>query len=92
MKESSIEAAFVKWCKAHGYYTRKFSSPAHRGVPDRIVAKNGKVLFIEFKAPGKVPTTLQRRELTELRDHGLKAAWADSLHVAVSCCEVHLGV
>lgn len=88
MKESTIEAAFVKWCKAHGYYTRKFSSPAHRGVPDRIVAKNGKVLFIEFKAPGEKPTKLQYREMDELMKQGYRAHWADNLRDACRWAEL----
>lgn len=92
MKESAIEAAFVKWCKANGYYTRKFSSPAHRGVPDRIVAKNGKVCFIEFKAPLHYPTAIQDREINLLRAVGLPAGFCQSLDSAIVFTRGNIGL
>jgi hypothetical protein len=39
--------------------TFKFTSPNNKGVPDRLFIRDGQIFFIEFKAPGKMPTMLQ---------------------------------
>ena len=57
--ESYIEKRVCKYAKDKGWLVYKFQSPAQRGVPDRIFLKQGKILFIEFKAPGKQPTKQQ---------------------------------
>lgn len=79
MRESQIEAALVKFAKENGVLTYKFSSPAHRGVPDRIFIGHGRVLFLEIKQKGKKPTTLQRREMRQINDHGGHAHWCDNV-------------
>ncbi len=78
--EAKIEDTVCKYAKRRGFYTRKFSSPAHRGVPDRLFISRtgGHVFFIEFKAPGKEPTALQLRELDEIRGRGGNAYWVDN--------------
>ena len=79
VKESEIEKAVCDYAKGKGCYVRKFSSPAHRGVPDRLfITPDGVVFFIEFKALGKTPTALQYRELTEIAKRGGNAHWADN--------------
>lgn len=83
MKEAQLEAKIVAHCRLHGVWCRKFSSPNARGVPDRILAKNGKVMFLEIKAEGKRPTALQFREMGILVDHGVLAVWVDDYHDAV---------
>ena len=85
--EADIEKKIVKFCREHGIYTRKFASPANRGVPDRIFCKNGKVLFLELKRPGNKPTALQERELALLNSHGMTAGWADTYPMAVGIIE-----
>ena len=73
MLEKQIEKSSVQKAKAEGWYTRKFASPSHRGVPDRLFIKNGVVVFIELKTKvGKV-SKLQEEELQDLRDHGVIA-------------------
>lgn len=59
-------------------YTRKFASPARRGVPDRIFVHQGRVLFLEVKRPGEKPTPLQEHEIGLLRSAGANADWCDS--------------
>ena len=76
--ESSLEEFLVAECRRRGLYCRKFTSPAHKGVPDRVICGKGKTLFLELKAPGKRPTPLQKRELDILTTHGMIAAWTDS--------------
>jgi hypothetical protein len=77
LTEAKIEKRVVAYCRSRGLYTRKFASPAHRGVPDRIICGRGKALFLELKRPGNTPTGLQFHELEELRRHGMIAHWAE---------------
>ena len=78
MTEAQIEKKLVAFCREHGLLTYKFASPSHRGVPDRIIMGGGKVMFLELKRPGNLPTALQERELQRIRDAGLVAPWADN--------------
>jgi hypothetical protein len=80
VSEKELEEKLGRFAKSRGCLYYKFSSPARRGVPDRIViAPNSGVLFLELKAPGKTPTALQLRELRILQEQGQKVAWVDSL-------------
>ena len=52
MKEKIIEKYLVQRVKDLGGRAYKFTSPAHRGVADRVVClPNGQTWFIELKAP-----------------------------------------
>jgi len=57
----------------------KFVSPSNRGVPDRLYIKSGKVIFIEFKAPGKKPTALQTKILKQINDQSVPAYVIDDI-------------
>ena len=87
--EKKLEKRCCDVAKANGWYTRKFSSPSNRGVPDRIFIKEGKVWFIEFKAPGNTPTELQKHEINLLKDHGAYAVWCDEIAVFKMLLEIH---
>ena len=89
MSEKKLERRCSDIAKANGWYTRKFSSPSNRGVPDRIFIKDSRVIFIEFKAPGKLPTKLQIHELKEINDHGGHGYWCDSVITFKSILEIH---
>lgn len=83
-EESKLENTVKNYARESGVLTYKFVSPAHRGVPDRLfVFPGGFVLFIEFKAKGKVPTPLQARYLKLLREQGALVAWIDSLQAGL---------
>ena len=63
MLERDIEKALVARVKDLGGLCEKFVSPGRRSVPDRIVTlPGGRIIFVELKAPGKVPTLLQMRD------------------------------
>lgn len=74
MAERDIERYLTERVRDMGGIAFKFSSPARRGVPDRIVTlPNGVLAFIEVKtACGKL-TGLQKQELRRLRELGQKA-------------------
>ena len=61
MKESTIEKHLVAQVKALGGMAYKFTSPAHRGVADRVVClPDGQTWFVELKAPGGRLSELQK--------------------------------
>lgn len=78
MRESEIEAYFVKRVKEAGGLQRKFVSPGHRGVPDRIVVYFGAVFFVELKAPGEDLRADQCREHDKLFAAGADVRMIDS--------------
>jgi len=68
--EKDIEKKAVAAAKRNGWLSYKFSSPAHRGVPDRLFIKGGNVVFIEFKRPGGKASKLQELVMQTMRDAG----------------------
>ena len=61
MKESTIEKHLVAQVKALGGMAYKFTSPAHRGVADRVVClPDGQTWFVELKAPGGRLSEIQK--------------------------------
>ena len=68
--ESSIQRAVVTYAKAHGCLAKKLSTQGFMGNvgwPDYMFLNQGKILFIEFKRPGGVPTALQESVIDSLR-------------------------
>jgi len=78
--EKEIEKKIGDYAKQHGVLYYKFTSPAKRAVPDRLlVAPGGAVGFLEIKRQGCKPTALQQLEMTKLKDKGCEVAWVDSV-------------
>jgi len=82
MTESKLEKMVCSWAKAVGISTLKLSGPNDRGKADRIFMKDGKIMFMEFKAKGKKPTALQERFLKQRVDDGFVAIWTDDYYQA----------
>ena len=60
MREKVVEQKLVRAVKARGGICPKWVSPGYDGVPDRIVLLPGRHFgFVEVKAPGEVPRSLQ---------------------------------
>lgn len=78
MRESTIESKTVTYAKSKGWLVYKFTSPANRAVPDRIFIRRGIVFFIEFKAPGKKPTKLQKKVHVDINNHQVPVHVVDS--------------
>ena len=73
MREKVIEQRLVKAVKGLGGISPKFVSPGLSGMPDRIVLlPDGKVGFVEVKAPGKKPRAMQIVRHKQLRALGFK--------------------
>ena len=84
MRESAIEKILCARVKSLGGLCEKFASPGRRNVPDRILSfPNGKVVFVELKATGEVPTPAQ------LRDHARRRAMGFDVRVIASSEAAH---
>lgn len=80
MREIEIEKALVKEVKRQGGLCWKFVSPGNNGVPDRIVLlPNGRIAFVETKAPGKKPRPLQLVRHETLRKLGFSVYVIDRM-------------
>lgn len=80
MRESKIEKSLKDKVQYMGGVALKFVSPGMAGVPDRIVLiPNGKVVFVELKAPGKTMRPLQLKRKSQLENLGFKVYLIDSL-------------
>lgn len=78
MREKDIESWSCRLAAKEGWWHRKFCSPGKRSAPDRIFAKNGWVIFVEFKAKGAKATDPQREEHKIMRAAGLTVYVCDS--------------
>lgn len=73
MREKTIEQRLAKMVKKHGGIALKFVSPGFDGMPDRLVLfPDGKIGFVEVKAPGKKARPLQVSRHRMLRKMGFK--------------------
>ena len=71
MLEKDIEAHLVRRVRDAGGKAYKFTSPANRGVADRVVVMpGGRVWFVEVKAMGGRLSPLQHVFLAEIKDRG----------------------
>ena len=72
MREKDIEQKLVKEVRLRGGLCEKWNSGTS-GWPDRIVIlPYGRVGFVEVKAPGKEPRTLQIHRHEQLRQMGFR--------------------
>ena len=71
MQERAIEEKLRVESQKRGGLAMKFISLGLVGVPDRIVAlPQGKIGFVELKAPGEKPRKIQVRRMEQLRKLG----------------------
>jgi hypothetical protein len=83
MLERDIERALVKRVKELGGLCEKFTSPGRMSVPDRIVTMpNGRIIFVELKAPKKKPTLGQCRDHERRRALGCTVIVIDNMQDA----------
>lgn len=79
MRESAIEKKGCFDAEADGWLTRKLQWIGRVGAPDRFMAKKGRVVLVEFKAPGQLARAEQLREHARLREAGVEVYVIDSL-------------
>lgn len=80
LSEKQIELRLVTAVRKQGGLALKFISPSFAGMPDRLVLlPDGKMAFVEVKAPGKKPRPLQVKRHEKLRELGFQVFVLDSL-------------
>lgn len=87
MRESYIEGKVCDFAKANDILTMKLAGPNQRGQPDRMFLKDGLILFVEFKGPGKRARALQLRWLRQLEDRGFMAVICDNIEQGTTLLE-----
>jgi Holliday junction resolvase-like predicted endonuclease len=81
--EISVETAVVAAALAAGWFVRKVKWLCRKGAPDRIFAKGGRLVFIEFKRPsGGRRSAHQKREIRLLEAAGIEAYFCSSAEEA----------
>lgn len=77
--ERDVESALIKRVKTLGGTCEKFTSPAKRSVPDRLVTlPGGRIVFVELKRPGEKPTPKQALDHARRRALGCEVVVIDS--------------
>jgi hypothetical protein len=87
--EKDIEAYLVRRVREHGGVAYKFTSPAHRGVADRVVCLPGQTWFVEVKRPGGRLTGLQTlfgREMQRLGQRYIVVWSKEEIDAWLSSC------
>lgn len=80
MREKIIERKLAAAVKAAGGMALKFVSPGFDGMPDRLVLlPDGKIAFVEVKAQGKKPRSLQLARHRLLRKLGFQVYIIDNV-------------
>jgi len=79
MIESEIERIVCEHAEAVGWLVRKFKYIGRRAAADRLLIRNGRVVFIEFKQAGKTAREGQAREHARLKGHGAEVYLIDSI-------------
>lgn len=83
MLERDIERALCERVKALGGTCEKFTSPGRRSVPDRLVTMHGgRIIFVELKAPNKLPTELQKKDHARRRALGCDVRVINTMEAA----------
>jgi hypothetical protein len=72
LAEATVERSVVAIAERAGWLVRKVAWLGRRGAPDRLFAKGGRVVLIEFKAPLKEPRIQQEREIRRLQLAGIE--------------------
>lgn len=80
MREKIIERKLAATVKKTGGVALKFVSPGFDGMPDRLVLlPGGRITFVEVKAPGKKPRSLQLTRHRLLRELGFPVYVIDNI-------------
>lgn len=80
LQESRIEKRLKKEIELIGGKALKFISPGTAGVPDRIVLlPEGKIIFVELKAPNEKMRKIQELRKKQLEKLGFRVETIDSV-------------
>jgi Holliday junction resolvase len=74
--ERTIVAGVLAQGRALGFWSVKFHGNAYSmsGVPDVLMIRNGRAVWLECKRPGEGPTKIQTHRMRELATAGCPVA------------------
>lgn len=81
-RETPLERAICRFAERRGWVVYKWVCPGLRGVPDRIMIRAGRTIFVEVKRADKPPTKQQALRHAELRAKGAEVYSWDSMEDA----------
>lgn len=78
--EAHLQAHLFRRAREHDIYCRKMASVGRVGFPDVLLARAGRVVFVELKSPSGTGTLseMQKREIRRLKDAGAQVYVVDS--------------
>lgn len=79
ISEADIQSSVIKAYEKDGWLVNKMIQTTANGWPDLECYRNGAIIFIECKAPGKKPTPLQLYRHEQLRNQGFTVLIIDYL-------------
>jgi len=82
--EAPIEDIICKMAEDDFWLVRKVSWVGRRAAPDRLFAKHGRVVLIEFKRPGADARKQQKAEHVRFREAGIEVHVCDSILSAMT--------
>lgn len=88
MAERGAEQTVCNWAERDGWFVRKLAWPGRKGAPDRLFAKAGRVVFIEFKDVGEGARVIQQREHRRMRAAGLEVHVCQTAAQACAVLEI----
>lgn len=78
-QENLVESYFIEQVNEHGGFSRKYTSPGRRGVPDRIAfLPSLGAVFVELKTEKGNLSILQVREIERMTQTGAACAVLNS--------------
>lgn len=77
--ESRVEKRCRELAEADGWMFEKIKFLSRIGCPDRFLAKEGRIVLVEFKAPGKVLEPHQQVMVWELQQAGIEVIVVDTV-------------
>lgn len=79
MLESAIKKRCSRQLEEWGWEVIHLIQTSKNGIPDTLILRAGRMVFLEFKRPGKRPEPLQEYRHKKLREHGFEVIVAKSL-------------
>jgi hypothetical protein len=89
--EARIEDTVVARAVRAGWFVRKVAWLGRKDAPDRVFAKDGRTVWIEFKAPGEVPRLSQAHEHRLMKDAGMEVHVVSSIEQGLSVLGLFAG-
>jgi hypothetical protein len=76
--ESKLQKKVIADLKKKGWYVVKIVMCNVPGIPDALLMRDSKAVWVEFKDKGKKPEPLQLHRHKELRNHGFEVFVIDT--------------